>query len=97
MVVPDVAPQVYVAVPEVVYPVSAAVVHVAPAASVSDPAVHNEAPAPPLIFHPLLAELKAAGTSHFGASQQAAFCVASELAAHGVAAQSMDAAVLLMV
>ena len=73
MVVPDVAPQVYVAVPEVVYPVSAAVVHVVPAASVSDPAVHAVPPVPQLIFHPVLAELHATGTLHFGASQQAAF------------------------
>ena len=70
---PVVAEQEYNAVPVEAYPASAAVVHVAPAASEPAPAVHNEAPAPPLIFHPLLVELKAAGMVHFGASQQAVF------------------------
>ena len=61
------AEQEYNAVPEEAYPASAAVVHVSLAASVPAPAVHAVPAVPPVIFHPPLAELKAAGMVQVGA------------------------------
>ena len=88
MAVPDVAWQVIVAVPEVVYP-RATVVHAAPAARVFVPAVQS----PAAIFHPPLGtKLKVAGTLQAGGSQQSP-CAKG---AHGVVAQLMLAALLLM-